>query len=257
MDLTLFGLTPKESSFYNELLSRGPQTVRELERITGEQRTNCYAILKSLETYNLVVRDDLYAVLKFKANNPKFIRQLLVEKQSKLRSVNEYFTEMLPRISSLYRLTTEQQGVSYFTDIEGFRAVNEDMLAASGMVRSFISETIVREQPKLYETMITQYVAKRGKLGIRSQFIACTATARYLTNPHLKQPYVEVRVLDEDIFDGEITLYDNKIVLTSYKRGALQSLVLNNDALAQTFRAIFETCWAVAQVAGESSAGAS
>lgn len=243
MDLTILGLTVKESRFYNELLKRGPQTVRELERLTGEQRTNCYSILKSLEDCNLVVRDDLYAVLKFKANDPQLIRKLLAEKQSEMQNVNKYLTESLPKLKSLYRLTTEQRGIAYFTDAEGFRAVYEDMLAAKKPLRSFVSETIVQEQPALYESIITQHVAKRSKLGISSQFIACAATAPHLSKAHFKQPGIEVRVLDASVFDGEITLYGDKVALTSYREG-LQTIVLSDKAMTRTFQAIFEACWA-------------
>jgi sugar-specific transcriptional regulator TrmB len=247
MDLTLLGLSLKESRFYNQLLLRGPTAVRDLEKLTGEQRTNCYAILKSLEAHQLVVRDDLLPTLRFKANDPRLIRKLLAEKQAEINNVNRYFTESLPKLSSLYRLTTEQQGVAYFTDTEGFIAVYEDMLQAGHTICSFISETIVHEQPRLYEAIVIEHAAKRGKRGIASRLLACTATAPYLSGEHFSQRGVEVRVLDADIFDGEITIYGNKVALTSYKTGALQTLVLNNKALAKTFQAIFDTCWTMAK----------
>lgn len=246
MDLSLLGLTAKESRFYNELLLRGPSTVREIEKLTGEQRTNCYAILKSLEDHKLVVRDDLPAVLKFRANDPQLIRKLLIEKQTNLQNVNRYLTNSLPKLNSLYKLTTEQRGVAYFNDVDGLRAVYADMLSATNTVQSFISETIVHQQPTIYEELVTQYVAKRGKLGIDSKFIACKATEPYLSKPHFKQRGIEVRVLDADIFDGEITLYGNKVALTSYKQGSLQTIVISDAALVQTFRAIFQTCWQIA-----------
>jgi|GEM_PF-4952319 len=253
MDLTLLGLTPKESRFYNELLQRGPSTVKELEKLTGEQRTHCYVILKSLEHRRLVVRDDFYAVLKFRANDPQIIRKLLADKQAEMQSVSKQLTKSLPKLSSLYRLTTEQRGVAYFNDIDGFRAVYQDMLATKGPVRSFISETIVHDQPELYETLIKQYVAKRSRLGVASQFIACKATQPYLSKAHFKQPGVEVRVLDDaDLFDGEITLYGDKIALTTYTEGALHTIVINNKALAQTFGAIFQTSWEIASPIGGS-----
>jgi sugar-specific transcriptional regulator TrmB len=243
MDLTLLGLNHKESQFYNHLLQRGPMAVKELESLTGEQRTNCYVILKALEDQNLVVRDDLHAVLRFCANDPQIIRKILLEKQADIQNVNKYLTKSLPKLSSLYRLTTEQQGVAYFNDIDGLRVVHEDMLAAGGPVRSFISETIAQDQPALYESLVKQSVAKRSRLGITSQFIACKATEPYLSKVHFKQPGIEVRVLDAALFDGEVTIYGHKVALTSYKAGALQTIVMNDKALARTFRSIFEACW--------------
>lgn len=246
MDLTLIGLTSKESRFFNELLLRGPSTVRQLEKLTGEQRTNCYMILKSLEQHSLVERDDFYAVLRFKAKDPHHIRKLLAAKQAEIQGVNKYLTKTLPKLNSLYRLTTEQRGIAYFNDLEGFRAVHEDMLLATGTVQSFISETIVKEQPELYQTIVKQYVAKRAQNGTKSQFIACRATAPHLQAAHFTQPGIEVRVLDADIFDGEITIYGEKVALTSYRRGALQTIIVHDKTLARTFRAIFGACWKTA-----------
>jgi sugar-specific transcriptional regulator TrmB len=246
MDLTLLGLTAKESEFYNQLLLHGPSTVRELEKITGEQRTNCYIVLKSLENQQLVVRDDLQPVLRFKAANPHVLKTLHAKRLAGMRNVSQYITKNIPNLASLHRLTTEQQGLAYFNNLEGLKAVHRDMLTSATMVRSFISETIVQDRPEVYETLIKESVARRGQLGIKSQFIACAATEPYLSKTHLSQQGVEVRVLETSIFDGEITVYGNKVALTSYKRDGLQTIVISDKALVATFHAIFLACWEVA-----------
>jgi sugar-specific transcriptional regulator TrmB len=246
MDLTQLGLSPKESRIYNELLMHGPATVRELGEMVGEQRTNCYLILRSLEKRQLVVRDGLQPILKFRVADPRTLKTLLAQRQIEIQGVSNMLTKSMPKLASLYRLTTERQGLAYFNNAEGLQAVHDDMLAVGDTVRSFISETIVQNQPGVYRTLIKESVAKRSRLGVASQFIACKATEPYLTQSHFTHDKVAVRVLDADIFDGEITIYGDKLALTSYAKGSLQTIVVSDPALATTFRAIFESCWKMA-----------
>lgn len=245
MDLTQFGLTAKEARFYNELLQKGPLTARALSTLTGEQRTNCYLILDSLEQQQLVERDDLHAVLRFRAKDPNNLRQILFKKQQEIQIVNKNLTKSLSKLSALYKLTTERQGIAYFEDIEGYRAVQEDMLSANS-VQSFISETIVLQRPDIYD-LVKKYVRLRSSHNIYSQFLACRASAIGIRNDHLKQPNVEVRIMNTETFDGEITLYGKKIALTSYEKERLSTLVITDTAQLKTFRAIFQAVWDTAE----------
>ncbi len=241
MDFTQFGLTAKEARFYNELLLKGPLTVRSLSTITEEQRTNCYLILGSLEKQKLVERNDLHAVIRFQAKDPNALRRILAKQQEEIRNVNNILTKSLPKLSALYKLTTERQGIAYFEDIEGYQAVHEDMLSAD-TVQSFISETIVRERPDTY-AIVKKYVRRRANNGTLSYFLACPASVANIRNDHLVQKNVEVRTMDTDTFDGEITLYGKKIALTSYEKQRLNTLVITDVAQLRTFRAIFQTAW--------------
>lgn len=245
MDFTQFGLTAKEALFYNELISRGPLTVKALSSVTNEQRTNCYIILRSLESQQLVERDDLHAVLRFRAKDPSNLRNILAKKQSEIQIVNKNFTQSLPKLQALYKLTTEVQGVAYFEDIEGYRAVQEDMLAAN-TVKSFISDTIVNQRPDMFG-IIKKYVRLRSDKQIKSQFVSCSDVALDMRSNHLNHPYVELRAVDTGLFDGEIALYNNKIALTSYEKKRLSTLVISNNAQLTTFQSIFELIWVQAK----------
>lgn len=246
MDLTQFGLTAKEALFYNELISKGPMTVKALSAANKEQRTNCYVILKSLESQQLVERDDLHAVLRFRAKDPANLRNILAKKQSEVQIVNKNLTQSLPKLQALYKLTTEVQGVAYFEDVEGYKAVQDDMLTAN-TVKSFISDTIVHERPDMFG-IIKKYVQLRSDNQVKSYFLSCSDIALAMRSDHLRYPNVEVRSVNTDIFDGEITIYNNKIALTSYEKQRLSTLVISNDAQLKTFLSIFEAVWSQAKI---------
>jgi len=241
MDLTQLGLSAKEARLYNELLLKGPLTVKAISALTGEQRTNCYLLLKSLEKQQLVERDDLHAVLRFQLRDPANLRQILARKQQEIQNVNKNLTKYLPKLSALHKLTTERQGLAYFEDVEGYCAVQEDMFSTK-VVKSFISETIITARPDIYD-IIRKYVRLRSSQHIHSQFLACPATRAGLANDHLRQTNVEVRIVDSDTFEGEVTIYNHKIALTSYEKQRLSTLVITDPPQFKTFQAIFQATW--------------
>jgi sugar-specific transcriptional regulator TrmB len=245
MDLSKVGLSKKEEKFYKELLEHGPQTVRMLSERMDEQRTNCYLILDSLVELGLVKRDDLQSVTRFCATHPRSLQKLVLDKQKNLRETSQSIAQSIPELTSLYRLSTEKNGIAYFEGLKGYIAVHDDMYHTEELL-IFISHTIFQRQPEIYD-MVQKKIRGRGKNGVRSRFIACAATKPDLQAVNLNHPNTEVRATEAAIFDGEISIYDNKVVLTTYEKNKLKTLVITDPAQAQTFRAIFELVWSAAE----------
>lgn len=241
MDLTELGLTAKEALFYQELVAHGPQTVKTLSASTKEQRTNCYLILQELIDLELVERDDGKPVARFRPKHPNQLKRTLAREQQQLKRIDQNLTRALPELTSLYRLSTEQKGIAYFQGLEGYGAVHDDMNESSEVL-SFISETIFGNQPKLY-SLLQKKMKQRTDKHIPSRFLACRATKPFVRAAHLNRPGVEVRILEADLFTGEVTIYNDKVAFTTYKHNSLTTLVINDSVQAQTLRSIFEVLW--------------
>ncbi len=234
-------LKEKEALFYVELLTYGPQTVKTLSMKTGEQRTNCYLILESLIEQSLVERDESKPVARFRAAHPSNLRRLAIAKQKEATDHVRDLATVLPDLTSLYRLTTEKEGISYFTGPQAYEAVLEDM-AHVDEVLVFISKTIFLKQPKIYD-LLQQKLSQRGKNKVRSRFLTCADSKPFVHTVHFNHSNMEVRATPADLFDGEIAIYNNKVVLTTYEVNTLTTLVITDPAQAQTFKSIFEMIW--------------
>lgn len=245
MDYTQLGLSEKESMFYNQLITKGPLTVKMLSVITGEQRTNCYIILNSLEDKKLIDRDDLHSVLRFYVKDPTNLKSLLIEKQNNLNNVNKNLTHYLPKLQSLFKLSTQNQGVSLFEDLAGYQAVQEDMLDAK-TIKSFISHSIPIYQPEVFK-ITQQYVKLRCSNNIKSYFLTCPKNPVKNMSGHLMHENIEVKLAPNCMFEGEITIYKHKIALTSYNKERLSTIVINDQAQLKTFQSIFSFIWENAQ----------
>lgn len=241
MDFTELGLSKKEAIFYKELLTHGPQTVKALSASTGEQRTNCYLILQALTQSELIERDDSKPIARFRAKHPDQLKRTLLRQQQQLRSISQSLSEALPELASLYRLSTQEQGIAYFQGLDGYEAVHDDMNNASEVL-SFINETIFVHQPKVYD-LLQKKMKQRSAKHIPSRYLACQVTKPFIHTAHLSRSSLQVRALPAELFDGEITIYGQKVALTTYTRGSITTLVITDPAQAQTFRAIFEVLW--------------
>lgn len=246
MDLTILGITKKQSLILEELLTHGPQTVREISTRISEQRTNCYLLLERLVEQELVERDAGQPVMKYKITDPRHFRKHITRQQEDLKNANNYITKILPELTSLYRLTTRHQGLSYFQSLKGYAAVLDDMANTPTEVLVIGSDTILEKQPAAYR-LLQEKIQQRYERGISTKLIFSN------TNPHppnksrLESLGFEIRANEHiPYLDSEIAIYSNRVALTNYDE-SLKTLVANDKSLVTSFTSLFHALWATSR----------
>lgn len=240
MDLQELGISPKETAIYMELLTHGPQTVRQLSNTLQEQRTNCYLLLDSLIQAGLVSRNDASKVARFSAEPPERLKSLVLNQQLQLKNVNAKITEALPELTALHKLTTEQRGIAYFQGVKGYAASLDNMNQSETEVLVLGSDESYN-YPKVYELLQLKLVERKNR-GIPSRLLVSILPQEPITSRRLEQNNIQYRRLAMPYIEGEIAIYDEKVAFTTYGR-LISTLVVSDVVQARTFRALFEILW--------------
>lgn len=243
--LKSLGLNQKQSQLYQHLLTKGSATASELARDLGEQRTNIYLLLDALTNLGLAEKDDALPVAQFKATNPNKLQELMTARQRALATSSVQMKQALPELLGMYHLNTAHDGMAYFEGLKGYEAALEDMNKTSGEVCVFGATLLEEVRPDAWDILIKK-LQKRAlkKINTRIIFETTRKGSSTLSVDHssLLKQYMQARFWGNSVFEGEVALYDNAVVLTSYDE-KLVSLVIKNKAIAATFQAIFNTVW--------------
>jgi len=153
--------------------------------------------------------------------------------------------QALPELLGLFHLNTAYDGMAYFEGLKGYEAALEEMNKISGEVCVFGATELEEVRPDAWDVLVKQ-LSKRASHKIKTRILFETALqdSSQLSvdrSPLLKR-YMEARFWGDSPYEGEIALYNNAVVLTSYDE-KLVSLVIKNSMIATTFKAVFNTAW--------------
>ena len=243
--LKTLGLNEKQSLLYQHLLTKGAATASELAKDLNEQRTNIYLLLDALMQHGLAEKDEELPVAQFKASNPNKLQELMISRQKALATSSIQMKQALPELLGLYHLNTAYDGMSYFEGIRGYEAALEDMSKSVKEVCVFGASELEGHRPDAWAVLM-KMLKKRALNKIPTRILfekeLKESTTLSVDRSPLLQQYMKARFWGDSTFEGEIALYENTVVLTSYDE-KLVSLVIKNGSIATTFQSIFNTAW--------------
>lgn len=240
------GVNAKQGALYQFLLENGPQTASDIATGLSEQRTNVYLLVEHLTELGLVERDELQPVVRFKATDPAVISELISKRQRDLSSQFNALKSQLPELTGLFQLNVASEGMAYFEGITGYEATLDDMAKSGEHVRVFGASELGVHRPDA-RRILNMKLQKRALNKVKTDILLakdlCDVTDLPGTPTSAGSAFVETRFWGSESFgSGEISLYADTVVLTSYDE-KLISLVLKNTSIAMIFRAIFDTAW--------------
>lgn len=243
--LKQLGFTEKEAKLYLLLLENGTKTAAELSELSGEKRANTYMLLESLIDKKVIAPNDDAPIRIFSAINPKVsLRRLLNEMEERQRQAQSSLESALPSIAAKYTLSTNQPGITHMVGAEGFMTLLKDMASSTTEVK-LIASNRVPSDPEVLKRF-RQMLVKRKEAGINTRAIfhqdAQTPTQKEL----FARRGIEMRVLGEREFEGEVALYENNVAFTVYEP-TMMVTVITNPAIADTMNTLFEQLWSKAK----------
>lgn len=242
--LKALGLNEKQQRLYLYLLENGAATASKLAQSVGEQRTNIYLITEVLEQKGLVEKDESRPVVEFRAANPENLQKLMMNRQKQLAGSAAELKRALPELQGLYHLNTAHDGMAYFEGLKGYEAALEDMIRSQYEVCVFGASNVSRARPDAW-SILQNKLNKRALVKVRTRILFEEALKETTDIASRKRQRMEVRFWGCSVFAGEVAIYGNTIVLTTYDE-KLISLVIKNSEIATTMRAIFDTAWQAA-----------
>ncbi len=121
------GLSEKESRVYRVLLESGELPAGEIITKSRLKRGITYAVLYTLEKDGLVSQVKKGKKTFFRPEPPQKLADLLLNKKTQIDYLHNSFSQLLPKLSSQYKLSVGRPTVAYFEGEDGVKALFDDI----------------------------------------------------------------------------------------------------------------------------------
>ena len=227
--LVELGLNDKQIKVYLALLELGPSTATEISREANIDRTTSYNILDSLVADGLVNRAGKTKVQKFVAENPDSLVVYIENKIKKNQESLKKAYDLLPELFSIYN-EKEKPKVKYY-----------ETLTTRGEIWAYaVGGEAIKSVGEKY---VTNYIRKRVEKNIKIKVIAPSDEGSIEIISKDREQLRESLIIpkEEYYFAVEIDIYDNKVLMVSWKENF--AVLIESKEIADTHRNAFRIGW--------------
>ncbi len=248
-ELEKIGLSSNEAKVYIALLENKISPVSVIAKKAHIHRVTCYDVLEYLHKKELAVKIKKNGKIYFSANNPKYLKQWIKERQKKIDRQNELLKTIIPQLEFVYSDNAQKPTVLYFEGINGIKELLEDVIYTKpDMLCAYVS-------PKIFEgffskSYVRKYTKAKSKLNIRHRLFtpkeSLKPTIDYLNTYYAQILHsMEIKVIDysHTATTSEISLYENKMSIVNYSDKKHSGVIIENKDLYDIQMAIFNSLW--------------
>ena len=241
--LTFIGFTDKEINIYLALLELGKGTVAEIARKAGINRPTGYHILAGLESKGLVKVSGKEPKQEFVVESPDKIERLLLEELSENEKRLTQARDLIPELKSMHNIA-ERPKIMFYEGKQGLQRAYEDTLSSTEEILAYASVEDI--QPTLPH-YFPEYYKRRTKKGIPIRAIFPESPeARERASLDKEENRQSLIIPSEKYgFHPEINIYDNKIMIASWREKL--GIIIESSEIADAMKKIYELAWAEAK----------
>lgn len=123
------GLSEKESQLYLALLQVDSESIQDLAKRTGINRTTVYPVLETLEKKGLVSEIQIGKKVEYMAAPPERLETFVERQKVVLEERSERLKDIIPQIKSIQRESGEKPVVKFFNGREGAISAYEEFFS--------------------------------------------------------------------------------------------------------------------------------
>lgn len=241
--LESLGLSENEAVLYLAMLERQGSTVRELSVRAPFPRTMLYYVLNQLMRRGLVTaRDEKSKKTVYTAEDPERLYDALSKKEKEFEKVTRDVRELVPKLKNRYRLAGKRPTVRMFEGLEEYQKALEDIfLSRPEEILSY--EFLIQKKPG----RDVRNAHDRGRLTkkiLRRVLFSETEEALEILRSRRYDDHTQFRSIKKKI-EVDMTLYSGKILYTYYDTHEPSALLVEDMALYEMQKSLFETFWEV------------
>jgi sugar-specific transcriptional regulator TrmB len=237
--LQSFGFGDKECSVYFALLELGTGTVTEISRKAGINRTTGYDILASLGTKGLVNISGKEPRQEYIAESPDALMRYLEEQSAQLAENIKKAKETVAELKSM-QTQENRPRIKFYEGTEGLRNVYEDTLTSSEKILAY---ACIDDMHKALPDYFPEYYKRRAENGISIRGIVPKTKAAIERAGHNQEEKREIAFVPADkyYFSPEINIYDNKIMIASWREKL--GIIIESAEIADAMKKIYDLAW--------------
>lgn len=240
--LTNLGIRPVAADVYLELLKQGPQSIRTLSALTGQNRGIVYESLKELIDLGLVSYVQKGQRRTFAAASPDTIGALVDERLRKDQIMQAEAARIIPSLMAHDRHRLGEPAVAFYRDDEGVALILRDVLAtvdklpdrryrvySSQLLRGYIYKRFPSFTERRIKQQIFVSTIAVGEGGSPAEF----SERRWMPNVH------------PDNASSYILIYGHKLALISISAdNTPYGIIIEEPGVATMQRFLFDQLWA-------------
>ncbi len=241
--LTKIGLSENEAKVFLVLLQLGRGSVTQITRKAGLNRTTGYDILDNLVTKGLASISGKEPKQEYIAESPDKIIFLLEKEMSEKTEQLKKIKSIMPEIKSLHNVAGRPK-VRFYEGVQGLKDVYEDTLTSHEEIRAYATYDDMQATLPGY---FPEYFFRRAKknIPIRAIFPFTQAGLDLSRDDEVQKRKTAMVPSDEYYFSPEINIYDDKVMIASWKEKL--GIIIESHEIADAMKKMFELSWSEAR----------
>lgn len=233
----------KETNVYLMLLELGKGTVSEIASRAEINRTTGYDILSRLVNYGLVSVSGKEPKQEYVAESPDKVVDFLENKKKATEKQIVEAKKFLPQLKSIHNVSGRPK-IRFYEGKEGLKQVYEDTLTSHEAIRAYAT---VDDMHAGLPDYFPKYYKRRAQKGIHIRAIIPKTSVGL---ERAKQDRAEARETalippDKYYFTPEINIYDNKVMIASWREKL--GIIIESAEIADAMKKIYELSWVEAK----------
>jgi len=241
--LHALGFSEKEATVYVALLELGHGTVTEIARKAGINRTTGYDILDSLANKGIVNVSGKEPKQEYVAEPPESVIEYLKREAETAQERIHRAEALVPQLRSVHA-TQNRPRVKFYEGEVGLKQVYEDTLTSTESIRAFAN---VDDMHKGIHNYFPEYYKRRAEKNIPIRAIVPYTPLGRARGTYDEEEQREIAFVPPEkyYFSPEINIYDNKIMIASWREKL--GVILESAEIADAMKKIFELAWTEAK----------
>lgn len=241
------GLSSEIADIYLALYAYGDQTISELARHSGIERTRIYRLMDELQAANLIEVEVKYKRKILRAAPVANLQILLSKKEQELHDLHKGLADLESTLSSGYRRDHATR-VQAYQGTEGLKQMYWNQTRGKTENLSILHETAqIRTSLTFFERWVAAF--NRNNIQSRSVFsdnFISNQQTWYGKHSNERLANWTGRYIPEGVFPitHSVVVYDNVTSYYNWKGGVMFGIEIYNQEIADAQRQFFEILWA-------------
>jgi hypothetical protein len=244
--LKKLGLEPSVADVYLALHAYGPQSISQLSRSSGVERTRIYRLLDLMQEATIIEVEIHNKRSVVKAADIGNLQSLLSKREQELRSLEKELHQ-LENSFSRSTISSNQTKVHFYPGLDGNKQMFWNQTHATTEVLSILYQHM---QNKTNNAFFERWVRKCNEQDLRfralvSQDFIKTQRTWFATYDSERLKHWRSRYIDRQIFpiSHSVVTYDDVVAYYNWKNGEIFCIEVHNQEIANSQRVVFDLLW--------------
>lgn len=240
------GLSSEIADIYLALLAYGPQTISELARHSGIERTRIYRLMGDLETSNLIEIEKLYKRNILHAAPITNLQILLAKKEQDLRDLRDELHDIHHKISKNH-MDSPTTRIQAYQGEEGLKQMFWNQTKSKSENLSILHESM---QEYTNEVFFDRWARECNEKGLMFRSVVGDSFVEslkkwYRTHGNERLKAWHGHYVPEGVFPitHSTVIYDDVTAYYNWKDGQIFGIEIHNAQIADAQRQFFEMLW--------------